>query len=324
MPINGFLKDSVLLPCNCSGRNLSRVVKWQMEGLNGLSRVLELDVGNTSDSFDRYKGRAKIFVANCSLLLTNITAEDQGKYTCRFYVQELYMYSVRKLNISGKSFIYSFFISTISDHSFTHESTADFFLISAAKYNVCQQPARNLDGDVRVMVFQCDATGRYGEAEIQWYLDGELLSNSSKTNITHTSPVGTPTGHYKFKTTLFTQFEWTAEPICGMKVKGIPSHIEYVCEEGTGNYLFLLLLFWRGMDSHIVYCYHPIKSITIAVVKISRDYTTTCHETHSKAKYFSGCLKPFKLFCHLSSCLCTFCFYRLFYQPTTKMLHEIL
>lgn len=65
----------------------------------------------TSDFYDRYKGRAKIFVAensnNCSLHLTDITVDDQGKYKCSFSIQEQYTRFFINLIISGKSFIYS-------------------------------------------------------------------------------------------------------------------------------------------------------------------------------------------------------------------------
>lgn len=96
--INGTLGRSVLLPCNCSNRNLNKEFKWQMEQ--------ECLIYNNSTINTSCKSQAKVFVAenssNCSLLLTNITANDQGKYRCMFYVDDMYKYSSISLNISAE------------------------------------------------------------------------------------------------------------------------------------------------------------------------------------------------------------------------------
>ncbi|XP_040913323.1 uncharacterized protein si:dkey-192g7.3 [Toxotes jaculatrix] len=102
--IEGILGDSVLLPCTCKDRNLMVEFNWQMDEPHPTHVLSHQD--NTTDFNDRYKSRAKIFVAdnssNCSLLLTNIIANDQGKYRCTFQRKKLHTRFFIKLNISER------------------------------------------------------------------------------------------------------------------------------------------------------------------------------------------------------------------------------
>ncbi|XP_034042317.1 sialoadhesin [Thalassophryne amazonica] len=92
--VDAVLGQSVLLPCNCSSRSLVKNVMWQMEKPN-LMMVAKYGK-EFSKFYGRYDGRAEIFQAenseNCSVLLTNIQQEDQGKYRCSFYIREAYKY----------------------------------------------------------------------------------------------------------------------------------------------------------------------------------------------------------------------------------------
>lgn len=99
MTIHHILGDNVLLPCPCQNRNLKEF-RWQKEKP---SSALVFSDNNFSES---YKGRAKIFQSedndNCSLLLNNITADDQGKYRCSFTVGDIYNRLYIYLNVSGE------------------------------------------------------------------------------------------------------------------------------------------------------------------------------------------------------------------------------
>lgn len=102
--ISGCLEDTVLLPCPCS-RNPDKEFKWQMDEPQ---RILVLKNTKNESSFgDSYKGRVTMFLPeesnNCSVLLANITADDQGKYKCIFYNQKRYMRKFVYLNVSGES-----------------------------------------------------------------------------------------------------------------------------------------------------------------------------------------------------------------------------
>ncbi|KAL3056416.1 hypothetical protein OYC64_018994 [Pagothenia borchgrevinki] len=100
--INGTPGHDVLLPCACSGRNVSREVKWQTEGPNVTQMFNHTQT--TETFWGKYKERGKAFLSenreNCSILLTNITAEDQRKYRCIFSINETYKKSFVTLNIS--------------------------------------------------------------------------------------------------------------------------------------------------------------------------------------------------------------------------------
>ncbi|KAM7380401.1 hypothetical protein PAMP_003702 [Pampus punctatissimus] len=102
MTVNSFLRDHVLLPCSCPNRNVDKDFKWQMEKPNK-TMVYKMASGFS----DKYKGRGKVFLdensSNCSILLTNITQNDQGEYRCIFNSEERYRSFSVNLNISGKS-----------------------------------------------------------------------------------------------------------------------------------------------------------------------------------------------------------------------------
>lgn len=107
MTITGTLEGSVLLPCTCLQRNLDKEFLWQMEEPSWILVVKH--VKNTSDFLGGYRDRTKLFLHennNCSILLTNITAGDQGRYRCKYYKKETYMKVFVNLNISGESFIH--------------------------------------------------------------------------------------------------------------------------------------------------------------------------------------------------------------------------
>ncbi|XP_026150849.1 CD166 antigen-like [Mastacembelus armatus] len=180
--IKGMLEDNVVLPCRCTNIDSNSMSKWQME------EPVKAPVNNSSGT---YKDRAKIF-SNCSLLLTNITANDQGKYRCSFFRQGTYTYLFVNLTVF-------------------------------AKYSVCQpSTANSLNG---LQTFQCDVEGNYKEAEIQWHMDGHLLTNSSTINITPTYTLKTHTGLYNFSSKLITELNWTSHPTCHLKPKVIQPNI---------------------------------------------------------------------------------------------------
>nr|XP_020465088.1 butyrophilin subfamily 3 member A2-like isoform X2 [Monopterus albus] len=196
--IEGLLEDSVFLPCLCINETKEFSFGWQKDEQSkdpvSLFKIY-------SGFSDLYKSRAKVFLhengSNCSLLLTNITANDQGKYRCWFQ--------------NGK---YS--------RTFIH-------LKVFANYNVCQKNSTSSQ-DGSLNVFQCNAEGRYREAEIQWYLDGQVLTNSSSTHITHTYTLDVRPGLYSFSSKLVTELNWTSEPTCQVKAKNISARSSCVPE----------------------------------------------------------------------------------------------
>ncbi|XP_073330361.1 uncharacterized protein [Pagrus major] len=199
MTITGALEDSVLLPCTCPERNVDKEFLWQMEEPR---KFLLLKHDKDTSNFNaRYKDRAKLFLHensnNCSILLTNITVDDLGKYRCKFYNKGTYMKSFVNLNIS-------------------------------ANYNVCQSDStHNPHGDISGKIFHCKANGRYGEAEIQWKLDGQVLTNSFTTHITHNNTLDTQTGLYQFTSRLITKLSGTSKPTCDVKAKGLSTVISH-------------------------------------------------------------------------------------------------
>ncbi|XP_062259261.1 uncharacterized protein si:dkey-192g7.3 [Platichthys flesus] len=78
--ITRFAGESVLLVCDCPGRDPNADFYWQME-----SDITEVKVITRTDTDVRYKGRANIFVnetGNCSLFLSNLNVNDTGIYKC--------------------------------------------------------------------------------------------------------------------------------------------------------------------------------------------------------------------------------------------------
>jgi len=120
-------------------------------------------------------------------------------------------------------------------------------LLFPANYRVCQNSSSDINGTLSDKTYWCDVKGRYREAEIQWYLDGQLLTNSSKTNITHTGPVGPSNGLYQFESKLITKLNGTPEPKCVVKAKGISPNISYYCKPNIGNYLFYFFFEKMGL-----------------------------------------------------------------------------
>ncbi|XP_034088212.1 uncharacterized protein LOC117556796 isoform X2 [Gymnodraco acuticeps] len=194
--INGTLGHDVLLPCACSGRNVSREVGWQTEGPNA-TQVFN-HTQTTETFWGKYKERGKAFLSenreNCSILLTNITAEDQGKHRCIFSINETYKKSFVTLNIY-------------------------------ACYSVLQT-ANNSGG---VNVFKCNVKGRYNKTEIEWELDGVPLQNSITTNITQKYNPDDPTGQIQFSSQLNTTLNWTSAPRCHVKAKNIATYNSSDC-----------------------------------------------------------------------------------------------
>nr|XP_046260477.1 uncharacterized protein LOC124067280 isoform X2 [Scatophagus argus] len=195
--VTGVLNGSVLLPCTCSERNEGKGFQWQMEEPN---KMLVFKYDNTTN-----KGRATIFLpensSNCSLLLTNITANDMGKYRCSFHSGQLYKKVFVYLNIS-------------------------------VNFSVCQNDT-NLHGE---NVLQCDAEGPYAEAEIQWNYEGRLLRNSFKTHITYTNTRNATTGLYHFTSSLISKHNWTSKPTCNVMAKGISTVISDGCKPKHEEY----------------------------------------------------------------------------------------
>ncbi|XP_034417588.1 butyrophilin subfamily 3 member A2 [Cyclopterus lumpus] len=193
--ILGVLEESVLLPCTCLDLDEEFKFKWQMEEPNLMLMYMY------NKSSNRYTGRTQIFQTekgnNCSVLLTNITAEDQGRYKCIF----------RSLGTYQKSHVY---------------------LNVSARYSVCQTKD-SLSGGVKV--FQCNVTGRYREARIQWTLHGQPLTDLTKTKITHTN--NTVNGLYHFNSTLSTKLNWTSEPTCDVKANHISTTLSSGCAGKT-------------------------------------------------------------------------------------------
>ncbi|XP_054471554.1 butyrophilin subfamily 3 member A2 isoform X2 [Anoplopoma fimbria] len=200
--IQGVLDDSVLLPCTCS--ESKKYFDWQMDE----PKPMPVFIYNENDS-SRYKGRIKTFLSenstNCSILLTNITAEDQGKYSCRFKSEGVYYKSFVYLNVS-------------------------------ANYSVCQTN-NSVSGGLKV--FQCKVIGRYREAWIQWTLHGQNLTNSKTINITNTTNTDAATGLYSFNSSLSTELNWNLTPMCEVKAKTISTTFISGCDgtkaAGTGN-----------------------------------------------------------------------------------------
>ncbi|XP_027146527.1 selection and upkeep of intraepithelial T-cells protein 1 [Larimichthys crocea] len=98
--VSSILSGSVLLPCSCPERELNDPFYWQKER----PKMLVFKYRNGNSTFnDTYKGRGKIFLPedgkNCSVLLTNVTADDQGQYRCSFNHQGVHRKIFVNLNV---------------------------------------------------------------------------------------------------------------------------------------------------------------------------------------------------------------------------------
>lgn len=192
--------SSVLLPCDCSNINLDKNFKWQMDE----PKVEKILFYNKSEQmiFDKYKDRTKVFLAennnNCSIHLNNITMNDQGKYKCIFYRQDKYQYVFVNLTIN-------------------------------VGCSICQSDTFSKDGN-----FECEVRGRYCEAEIQWKLGDQLLTNSSETEITSSNAMDVY-GRYTFTSQLKLKHSGDRKPTCDVKAKGFTTIISRDCPKGPSQ-----------------------------------------------------------------------------------------
>ncbi|XP_061580409.1 uncharacterized protein LOC133446402 [Cololabis saira] len=144
--LNGYSRQDVVLPCNCSGRDLKEEFRWQIERRTGEQEVV-LKINKTGTYYgDSFRDRVTE-LNNCSLQLKNISAVDQGEYKCSFHKT---VYQYEKVNLV--------FCGVLS--------------------------SKPLPEDNGLKVFQCDVQVCDDTSEIRWILDGQDLSNSSETNIT--------------------------------------------------------------------------------------------------------------------------------------------
>lgn len=115
--IQGFLDKSVCLPCNCSERIHDGEFRWQIKGTNDLL----LKYNGTYHVGENYKKRVSLISpdesSNCSLLLNNIAAEDQGTYVCSYFNPGYITFSV-ELQVSGGSLLCT---PKVIDHFFVHQ-----------------------------------------------------------------------------------------------------------------------------------------------------------------------------------------------------------
>ncbi|XP_022051546.1 nectin-1 [Acanthochromis polyacanthus] len=84
--IYGFVGEDVLLPCTCLNRDSAEEFRWQTEGKK--PKVVVKHTWETSNFTDGYTGRAQLFLSensnDCSLLLNNISRDDEREYKCSF------------------------------------------------------------------------------------------------------------------------------------------------------------------------------------------------------------------------------------------------
>ncbi|XP_041662420.1 uncharacterized protein si:dkey-192g7.3 isoform X2 [Cheilinus undulatus] len=187
--IHGFLGQEVLLPCNCTNVNLTRGFRWQ----NGNKIVFQYESKSSKREVDRITTFVKDDRNNCSILLANITAEDQGSYRCCFFTQDEDAYE-------------RFFLS----------------LKISAKFDVCQKKL----SDQR---FQCDVEGLYEGAEILWHLDGRPLTNSSTVKIINNSTKDAQL--HRFKSELRSNSNITSNLTCSVRTGNMPLNITAHCKE---------------------------------------------------------------------------------------------
>ncbi|XP_076730971.1 uncharacterized protein LOC106675481 isoform X3 [Maylandia zebra] len=188
--VKGFEKDDVLLPCDCPNRDLNKDFKWQVEKdeERGVERKLIFRYNDgTLDFKDNLSHRYETFFhkdsSNCSVLLKNITKEDQGKYSCRFNSPQYRRFYVN--------------LVVFGTHIFQHNKTLP-------------------NGeDVYQCVVKLDS---YKEPNIQWTLNGTCLSNSTTTNISTTYSLDEETDVHYFHSRLETESNFLSEPRCQVNV----------------------------------------------------------------------------------------------------------
>lgn len=232
--ISGDLKDNVLLPCPCLHRDLDKELRWQKEQPH-LIPMVKYSKNHSIDLDDRYRARVSFSLhhnsSDCSVLLANITAEDQGKYRCSFWKEERHSKKFVYLNITGESlfswlpavFLQSFQATNLE---FNHFNLSH---LPPAKYRVC------LTNDSDLQSFQCNASGRHKDAVIEWKSDGQPLTDSAETRITHSKTVEAPSGLYHLISKLTTKLP--SAPTCDIKAINFPTVIHYECPplDGKGD-----------------------------------------------------------------------------------------
>ncbi|XP_019208346.1 uncharacterized protein LOC102076210 isoform X2 [Oreochromis niloticus] len=245
--VKGFEKDDVLLPCNCPNRNFNKEFKWQVEEdrKRGVEPKLIFRYNDgTLDFKDNPSHRYETFFhndsSNCSVLLKNITKEDQGKYSCRFYSPQYTVFFVN-LTLCG---------THIVQHRETHPN----------------------GGDVYQCVVKLDC---YKEPNIQWTLDGTCLSNSATTNISPTYNLDEETGVHYFHSRLETESNFTSEPKCEVNVTCPSGNDLYsltsldplfrILFKGVPVVLALgfLLIWYRRGTSHSEFCYATFTALLV-------------------------------------------------------------
>lgn len=100
----GNFNGNVLLPCDCS----TEAFQWQME--HPMLALMLMHNHNNTEVSDNYKNRVEIVrrenSGDCSVLLKDIKASDQGKYSCRFRSKDTknitYKYYMIHLSIFGE------------------------------------------------------------------------------------------------------------------------------------------------------------------------------------------------------------------------------
>lgn len=229
--ISGDLKGSVLLPCPCLHRDVDKEFRWQKEQQRPIPVVKHSK--NHSNIGDTYRGRVNVFLhensSNCSVLLANITTEDQGRYRCSFYKEERHSKKFVYLNITGESlflwlpavFLQSFQAMNLE---FNHFNLSH---LPPARYRVC------LTNDSDSRFFQCNASGRHKDAVIEWKSHGHPLTDSAKTRIIHSNTVEAPSGLYHLISNLTTELPST--PTCDVKIMDLPTVVHNECPPPDGK-----------------------------------------------------------------------------------------
>lgn len=95
---------AVLLPCSCTELQL-KLDRFQWTFRN--NKLYSEVIGNwTKEDRERYSGRVMTFSAtspgNASLLLSNLTEEDQGEYTCLIFTNHNTAERSISLIVNGK------------------------------------------------------------------------------------------------------------------------------------------------------------------------------------------------------------------------------
>ncbi|XP_028250393.1 butyrophilin subfamily 2 member A2 isoform X2 [Parambassis ranga] len=183
--VEAFLGRDICLPCTCLDRNLSNEFKWQVQKQNE-SQLIYKQINKLASKYgESYEGRVQTFldqnISDCSILLKNVTAEDQGTYKCIFYQGDQYNNPAMNLRV------------------YSHRSVLQYAPLILGK------------GD---KVFRCDVKGGDSETMIQWRQAGQVVESSPLIEISTTRTQHAPTGLFNLKSELKTKLSWTPEPEC--------------------------------------------------------------------------------------------------------------